>query len=138
MVFVDGDDDAQRDLLDCPERVSGRDDGRNEEENGGGGSLSSYRLSVTFPFSTWHCQQSIDQNADRPNKILHKEFVSYSFWITSLATCLMALATNNISLLRQQIHNKPNPIQSILHHNHSFGSSVGFSSAISSTKDQHI
>ena len=104
MVFVDGDDGGQRDLLDCLERVLERDDGRNEEENGDGGSLSSCRLSVTFPFSTWHCQQSIDQNADRPHT-LHK-IVLLRFWITSLPTCLMALATNNISLLQQQIHNK--------------------------------
>jgi hypothetical protein len=73
MVFVDGDDDGQRDLLGCLERASERDDGRNEEENGDGGSLSSCRLSVTFPFSTWHCQQSINQSKCRSSEhILHK------------------------------------------------------------------
>lgn len=65
MVFVGGDDDGQRDLMDGLEWMMERDDVHDEEENGDEESHLRFRSSLVVPFSTWHCQQLI-KNADRP------------------------------------------------------------------------
>lgn len=101
MVFVDDDDDGQRDLMDGLEWMMERDDGHDEGENGDEESHSRFRSSLVFPFSTWHCQQLIKMQIVR--RYHHILRVLLRFWLTSLTTCL---ATNNVSLLEQQIHDK--------------------------------